>query len=326
MKTYKFYIFSFLFAFSAIYPCLGQETGFPPIEPDESFEPYVRFDEETGRYYIGHLRDADTGEVYEAVYEPPTLISPTFNMSLERLDGNYTYSYLLANGIESRQGISSFKMEVKEQFLNLDLPESWYFREFRTEPFIRVVHRITDIPEYDENEPIYFSSDLSPGDSLQFNIESEFPPSIIDIFISGRPTVLNFHFVLAPTPEVQDLRDSLRTQVENADHRGVLVKSIGPKAIPENVTNTGLADTLSSYLYQSCDQTWITNQGICRSLEAKLDNVKRQLERGNTRPAINNLQAFLNELEAIREQHLTPEAYALLKFNGEYLLEKLQDE
>lgn len=321
------YIFIFLIFILLPLVSQGQDQRFPPIEPDESFEPYVRFEEKTGRYYIGHLKDADTGEVYEAVYEPPTLISPYLNFSLEFND-LYNYSYQLVNGVDSKQGVSSFKMRVKDQFRDVSLPEPWYFREFRTEPFIRVVSRISrdQLPEYQEDEPIFIGSDLSIGDSLQFKIGSEYPPNIIDVYVSGRPTVLNFHFVLAPTPEVQDLRDSVRTQVENADYRGVLVKTIGPKEIPGNITNTELADTLTSYLAQSCDLGWIENRGICRSLLATLDNVKRQLEQGRTQTAANNLQAFLNEVEALKDVQLSSEAYALLRFNGEYLLKKLRDE
>lgn len=41
------------------------------------------------------------------------------------------------------------------------------------------------------------------------------------------------------------------------------------------------------------------NRGNANSLTAKLDAAKRQLERGNTTPAVNQLEAFLNELEAM---------------------------
>jgi len=74
---------------------------------------------------------------------------------------------------------------------------------------------------------------------------------------------------------------------------------------------------------RSCTELgWITNQGICRSLEAKLENGKRQLERGNKTAAIGSLQAFLNEVEAQKGKQVSSEAYALLYFNGEYLLNR----
>jgi hypothetical protein len=90
-------------------------------------------------------------------------------------------------------------------------------------------------------------------------------------------------------------------------------------------------DTLISYKHQAFALGWIKNQGIVQSLDAKLDNAKRQLQRNNTTAARNTLQAFLNEVEALwkGEEHpyggkqITSEAYALLKFNAEYLVSKL---
>lgn len=46
-------------------------------------------------------------------------------------------------------------------------------------------------------------------------------------------------------------------------------------------------------------------------------------ECGNPGAASGPLQAFLNELEALRGQQLSSEAYALLYYNGQYLLEQL---
>ena len=81
-----------------------------------------------------------------------------------------------------------------------------------------------------------------------------------------------------------------------------------------------------SFLSFSCDTTWIPNPGTCRSLESKLENAGRQLRRGNMTTAANTLRAFLNEVEALKEKQLSSEAYALLRFNGEYLLERLRKE
>lgn len=54
--------------------------------------------------------------------------------------------------------------------------------------------------------------------------------------------------------------------------------------------------------------------------------MERQLGRGNANPAIGSLQAFLNEVEAQNGKHITGEGYALLYYNGEYLLDRLLSE
>ena len=77
---------------------------------------------------------------------------------------------------------------------------------------------------------------------------------------------------------------------------------------------------------------WIKNKGIENSLDVKLDNAKKKLEQGNNIATKNILNAFINEVEAqgcaVYEncpsgKHLTPEAYGLLKYNVQYLLNKL---
>jgi hypothetical protein len=299
----------------------SQEIRFQPIEEDTTFEPYVRYDESSGNYYFGYVKDRETDKVYESVYAPPTKVNPKISLLVASENGGYNYSYVLQNGSDSKQDMMSFELGIKNQFQNMNLPSPWYYRESRELPYIRVVHKILQRPNREEGEPIQFESDLSIGDSLRFSLMSNHLPTIIDSYFKGRPKVINFSFAVPPPVEVEILRDSITTKVAN--RRGVQLKTIGPRALPDNISNTALTDTLQSYLSFSCDTTWIENPGICRSLEAKLENVRRQLERGNTNPARGSLQAFLNEVDAQKDKQLSSEAWALLWFNGQYLLERL---
>jgi len=102
--------------------------------------------------------------------------------------------------------------------------------------------------------------------------------------------------------------------------RGV---TIGPTAPPLTFSPLAAIDTLISYKHQALALGWITNRGIANSLDQKLENARKQLERGKNKAAKNILEAFLNEVEAQKDKHLTSEAYALLKYNAEYLASKL---
>jgi hypothetical protein len=84
-------------------------------------------------------------------------------------------------------------------------------------------------------------------------------------------------------------------------------------------------DSLRSFTSQACNLKWIDNKGICQSLQTKLKNVQKQLGKGKTKTAINDLQAFINEVEAQKGKHLTSEGFGLLYYNGEYLLKKLRE-
>lgn len=85
--------------------------------------------------------------------------------------------------------------------------------------------------------------------------------------------------------------------------------------------------------HEAFDLGWIKNKGILQSLDAKIESAKRALERGQTKTAMNKLNAFINEVEAQGcasyedcppGKHLTSEAYGLLKYNAQYLIDHLQ--
>lgn len=100
--------------------------------------------------------------------------------------------------------------------------------------------------------------------------------------------------------------------------------------ISVDVTQTqpdiNLIDMLISDVNTAYEKGWIDNHGIANSLIKKLENANKQLEKGKTIQAINMLNAFLNEVEAQKEKHLTSEAYALLKYNTEYLIQRLEED
>jgi hypothetical protein len=269
------------------------------------------------------MKNAKTGKVYTTLYVPPNKVNPKMDVFVNVGADTYQYTYQITNGEGSKQDISSLELEIKNQFEHIQFPDNWYYRQNRTQTYIRITHKIMEVPKYDEDEQISFESDLQIGEELEFTVSSLYPPSVVTIFVSGQPKKLSFHFVHPPTMEVQKIRDRLMSETEN--DRGLQLKTIGPRKLPDDITNTALLDTLNSYLDFSCDTTWIPNRGICRSLQAKLDNVDRQLERGHTKTATNNLQAFLNEVEAVRRNHLTSEGYGLLWFNGQHLLEQLSN-
>ena len=110
---------------------------------------------------------------------------------------------------------------------------------------------------------------------------------------------------------------------------GQQVHTLVPARSPATLDNpsSGLS-VIRSDLDRACGELgWITNAGVCRSLEAKLEAAERSLERGNTNSARGQLGAFLQELEAQHGpqpgKHVSDNAYWLLKINVEYVLSRM---
>jgi hypothetical protein len=102
------------------------------------------------------------------------------------------------------------------------------------------------------------------------------------------------------------------------------VLTIGPSAPPADFKAADFLNTIINTKEQAVQQGWIRDQGIGISLDAKLNAAKASLARGNNHAATNELNALLHEVNAQGGKQLSSEAVALLTFNTQYLISKIQ--
>jgi len=100
--------------------------------------------------------------------------------------------------------------------------------------------------------------------------------------------------------------------------------NIGHADLNEIQSNSSLIDMMTDDVEDAYQKGWIYNRGIANSLSQKLENAKKQLEKGKTKQAVNMLNAFLNEVEAQNGKHINEEAYNLFKYNANCLIERLE--
>jgi hypothetical protein len=74
---------------------------------------------------------------------------------------------------------------------------------------------------------------------------------------------------------------------------------------------------------RACDLGWISKNGICNGLGAKLQAAKASIERGRFDTAANQLGAFLNQLRAQDGKAVNHQAYVLLATAAQSLIDKL---
>lgn len=161
-----------------------------------------------------------------------------------------------------------------------------------------------------------------PGRTLEgFQLTSYGPPGLRLVEIQPDIDTDNLPEEFSDPEKVRQLRDNLIFRT----------KTIGPKAPPQNFVPLEFLNYLITLLHDSRQLGWIKVEGVHKSLLAKLLQAKRALEKDQTNVARNTLDAFLNEVKATSCREfscpgntpLTSEAYALLFFNGQFLLERL---
>jgi hypothetical protein len=279
----------------------------------------IFYDQATGNYVIQYVGDSVTGErdsLIRVVFEPATKISPFVQCTttFDEKSGSYLYSYSIENGSQSLQNLYKFILEFGQNAKIDDLSRGfWHSR--RLKQIDTLLASIVAVNRWSWRAD---NGLKAGGRTSGFLLRSPDPPGIVNSYFQGFARPLEFPDEGPP--------DAIRAQLSAlsifpANH--VVCKTIAPTAIPTSLTAMALLDTLISYKHQAFNLGWITNKGILNSLDQKLDNARKQLERGNNKSAKNILEAFINEVEAQKDKHLSGEAYALLKFNAQYLISKL---
>jgi len=242
----------------------------------------------------------DTPHPHPNTFYPRDRLNVTVHASIRSADKLLRFQYIVANKKVSQQGLNEFYLVSRTKSTQKHTTKTgWRFS--------------------DKNRTNFFywsdwgmeSNVIPPGKSdSSFTYSTSALPFIARYYIQGAnetPTDVSFEEI-----------------VEDIKTNSVTGYTLGPYDPPKPFDAGVFTDSLYSFTRQACDLGWVTNKGICRSLQAKLDNVQRQLKAGKTKTAANGIQSFLNEVEAQKGKHLTSEGYGLLYFNAEYLLKGLQ--
>ena len=135
--------------------------------------------------------------------------------------------------------------------------------------------------------------------------------------------------------DLNDLRDDIVTNSTTGF-------TISPVSIPEPFIPAKAIDTLRALVFDSRSLGWVTDSldlanadgdgspgdSLVSRLEKRLDNVQQALSTNDSAGAVKQLKKFVNRVQPLYKEDqkgsvLTSEAYALLKFNAQFLIDKL---
>jgi hypothetical protein len=104
---------------------------------------------------------------------------------------------------------------------------------------------------------------------------------------------------------------------------GVVGRTVGPVLPPDPFDPVRFLDTLLSYTTQCKMLGWISEQTTADKYLGHFNSVKVSLQESNVTAARNTLKLVLEDVNVDSSSTLTSEAYALLRYNTEYLLDHL---
>ncbi len=262
------------------------------------------------------------------LYPARNLIFPKIKVEIVKKSGEYSFNYTLENVQGASQRIHRFMIELNASVKPISAPFDWTFwdRNYDT----------IDIAVWFSADSI---ADIDAGEVVSdFGIKSAGLPSINRCWFRAWETVKGEEGQYDPATA-----SIFMTSLQKS--------TIGPSTPPIPFMHLAFLDTLLSYSRQSvqlgwlkekrdddCDEDEQPHDGVAKNIEKRIEKAKRELIQGDSAKARKELEKLVKKVEKIyeksektekkkRESEITmsSEAYALLKYNTEYLIERLPE-
>lgn len=236
----------------------------------------------------------------------------------------YQYEYTLSNGKESKGRIDSFIITIRtpdggERLSNEYLlkrgpdPVAALPDELRAamERFQEMLPPIVPVSLTSPSAWISITIGNARWGSDEATIGAGEHLSGFAIESPGLPTIREFH---------------ADPKVDNPPAGRELIfqgKTIGPTAPPAAIVYTEFIEGLSTLGREAHKLGWIKDGGFLKGLEEGLKKANDAIDVFKMGVAKDAVSLLLAKVEAAKEDGLSPEGYALLKYNLQYLLKKI---
>ena len=221
---------------------------------------------------------------------------------LENAD-TLVYRYSLTNSPSSKQLIDEFLLESPDTLLSIGAsPTDWIMAGQRGRYFGWIALS-------------GFNKFLTKGQTERgYSFNDNNLPAIASSFVRGHNLPDNF-FVNSQL----DWDKVYQDVVTNSK----VIKTIAPHYLIKTLPPIQILDTLISYTTQSDTLGWIKDQSTASKYLGFFGTARASLAQNNVTSARVTLQQVLHDVDMDSSSTLTSEAYALLRYNTEYLVSKL---
>ncbi len=234
-------------------------------------------------------------------YLPRNNLTATVKAKVVRVPGVYRYQYVVENNPTSQQEINEVLVAARTDSIRNGVgPERWDF----------FVH---PRPRVDWSLPPFQKQFIPPGGSdSRFSYESTGLPAPVSCYVRGRNETLQ------ETPPYNE-----ENWYADVVGNSYVTTSVGAADPPSPFVPIVFLDTLALYTTQSRSLGWITSQAVADKYLGYFTSAKTQLQQNNAARARATLQSVLLDVDVDSSSAITSEAYALLRYNTEYLVSKL---
>ena len=237
-------------------------------------------------------------------YVPMNLLTAKVSCKVRKSQYGLLYNYTVENDSTSKQAIVRFSVEKPYEYVyaGSDGPNNKWFNYYSS--------NWEYIYNWDVNDDFHeFPFDYLLQGSIRtgFKLETETPLVYIGKYY------------------IQGKNGKRIADDDNLFENSFKGKTICGKPAPDTLVYTNFLDTLITYTDSSYTLGWITNEQTKDKYNNYFTNTKNYLNQSNNNAAKTELQKVLTDCNTDSSSVLTSEAYALLYFNTDYLINRIPE-
>ena len=243
-----------------------------------------------------------TQQVPRRTLLPANRLIPSAKVSVSKPGSNYDYSYCWADSSASKQSIAGIYLRGVTSTCTVSKPQNW----------LAAIWPDTAVIGW--NAVLNFNDMVKPGESKQgFGLSCSGLPIVVTYYVQGnRPVAIE-------GPSDQEITtEEYRDDIFNNSVAGFTIGPGAPPAI-EPYASLAFTDTLLSYTKRSRALGWILDQPTADKYTGLFNRIHSDLDQQQKTMALLRVDTVLSQVHQDSATHLTSEAYALLRFNAEYL-------
>jgi len=237
----------------------------------------------------------------------PNRIVPSMSVGVSGSSGILTYNYTFANGPGGTQQLWKIWLLPPKpvRVLQIQAPSGWRGRGI-VGPEEEPPHIVTWLARV---------NDISPGATLNgFGLTCGSRPSLARVYAEG----------YVPLPYVEEA-DTPSEELDNPFGYGIVFAGVGPTEPDSPLVALALVDSLLAYVDSSYAFGWISNASTRSKYVGFLTRTRNDLEGSQVQAALGRIDTLLTQASQDSGVVLESKAYALLRFNTEYLRDHLSE-
>ena len=231
-------------------------------------------------------------------------VLPVARCHVDLKDSSYSYTYDISNKVGAKQPIDDFFIPIGNTAISGASAEPFWDGSHMMVKSIRSFDWGANVP----------SATIRPGQgSKRFTLKCRALPGIVFAHASG----------VIPPDTAEDETEFDTTGADELSN-SVSVATIGPVGTHLALNQVNFLDTMSSFVNQSRSLTWISTEETAKKYLGYLSTARAQLLSGKKSEANEILKTILSNADVDSSSVITSEAYALIRWNTEYLADKLK--